>query len=595
VPSAAIGNRRAAPGVRTLEWYPILPKSGKPAVTLAELIPADDLRGIQESFEAAVGVPMLFTDEAGRPILEPPSSLLRFCAAFLAGVDAQARPCLLCSRRDDLPESVVSLYEAASSAHTPIVHECPGGFLDAAVPIRLHGKTIGYAVFARVLDHPADTAALRAVAAGKGLDTEACLEAARQAPILTRQRIEALATHLDKLTGFVIGVAADHYHAQQELALAGEIQRRLIPEWFHVDGFEIALQFQPCSSTGGDLLGAFRLGGGDSVLYVGDVSGHGVAAALLMGHISGALGGLRHANVWPAETLERLNDRFIQHFGGHSAFATLFVARYMASEGVLLYANAGHEPPLMLRARDGVIEELPEPRGYPLGFVDHPGYTHGYVTIEPGDMLLLYTDGLIERKTAGGEWSDVGRLKRALAETRGLSAFGARDMLAARMAEGDWEPATDDAGFLVARRQRESEVAFLSDAESAADGCRRVVEDLRARGIAEDDLCAIRLALDEVITNAVKHGNALDPRKLVRVHYAVSEAQAKFRVTDEGAGIWQAGLKPLTREHFAGSGYGLALVRGVIDHVEWAPGGTEVFLSKYRADAPDTVAERRPC
>lgn len=564
-------------------------------MTLAELIPAEDLRGIQESFEAAVGVPMLFTDVSGRPILDPPRAPLRYCAAFLTGVGGEDRPCLACGRRDDLPESIVSLCEAACSSHTPIVHQCPGGFLDAAVPIRLHGKTIGYAVFARVLDHPADMEALRRMATEHGLDVEACLEAVRQAPVLTHERVEALATHLDKLTGFVIGVAADHYYMQQELALAGEIQRGLIPEWFHVDGFEVALQFQPCSATGGDLLGAFRIGGGDSILYVGDVSGHGAPAALLMGHLSGALGGLRHANVWPAETLERLNDGFIQHFGTYGSFATLFCARYVESERTLLYANAGHEPPLLLRAHGGAVEEISEPRGCPLGFVAHARYVHGTVSLEPGDMLLLYTDGLTERKSNTGEWADVGALSRAFAEIGHQSAFATRDALAARMMDAAWGPPLDDAGFLVARRQRETEVVFGSNAAEADEGCGRIVDDLRRRGLAPNDLDAIRLALDEVITNAVKHGNTLDPGKRVRVHYAVSEAQAKFRVSDEGAGIWRAGLKPLTREQFAGSGYGLALVRGVMDHVEWVPGGTEVFFVKYRTDAPHMVAAHKPC
>ena len=564
-------------------------------MTLAQLVPPEDLRGIQESFEAAVGVPMLFTDESGRPILDPPSSPLRYCAAFLSGVGGEDRPCLACGRRHDLTESIVSLYEAASSSHTPIVHQCPGGFLDAAVPIRLYGKTIGYAVFARVLDRPADLEALRRMAAEHGLDVEACLEAVRQAPVLPHERVEALAAHLDKLTGFVIGVAADHYHMQQELALAGEIQRGLIPDWFHVDGFEVALQFQPCSATGGDLLGAFRLGGGDSILYVGDVSGHGAPAALLMGHLSGALAGLRHANVWPAETLERLNDGFVRHFGAYRSFATLFCARYVASERTLLYANAGHEPPLLLRADGGKIEEVSEPRGCPLGFVAHGRYAHGTVSLEPGDTLLLYTDGLIERKNQAGEWADAGGLMRAVAEIQGQSAFAIRDALAARMADAAWAPPSDDAAFLVARRQRETEVVFGSNAAEADENCGRIVDDLRGRGLAPGDLDAIRLALDEIITNALKHGNALDPSKRIRVHYAVSRAQAKFRVTDEGAGIWHAGLKPLTREPFAGSGYGLALVRGVVDHVEWVPGGTEVFFAKYRTDAPQVVAGHKPC
>ncbi len=386
---------------------------------LLDLVSRSDLEAISETFEAAVGLPVLFADAEGRPVGNG-FDTRRFCTAFLTGTGADTtNTCLWCDRREDRAGTTLEAADRALASGGPVMETCPGGFLDVAVPIVVDGSPVGYGVFGRTLDAPPDMEAFRGLAGENGLDVDRCLDILKATPIMPRDRVEAVARHLQAVTDVVIGIAAEHGRALQEMALVGELQRGLVPTEHFVDGFDIALSFRPASSTGGDLLNAFRLGGGDSVLYVGDVAGSGVPAALVMSLLSGVLGAERHANVWPATTLSALNEAFERHFTDDRCFATMFYARYIARESQLIYASAGHEPSYLVRASDGLVEELSEPRGCAIGLAPRATYTHGRTNIQPGDTLVLYTDGLLERKTRAGEWMEPTDLPALLRDVRG--------------------------------------------------------------------------------------------------------------------------------------------------------------------------------
>jgi len=549
---------------------------------LTDLIPVDDLESMRSTFEAAVGIPILFTDADGRP-LTPDARLEQFCVAFLTDTGAADREtCLLCGRRTDRENAVAGVLADARRTGRWSVDVCPGMFLDSIVPIHVEGRAIAYAVCGRSLGAPPDLDVYRAVAAENGLDTEAVLEVVKSVPIVPRDKVVATAGHLNSVVNFMVRVADENRRTQREVEMAGHLQQGLTPKEHFIEGFDIAAHLKQSSATGGDLMDAFRLGGGDAVFFAGDVSGHGVPAALVMSLLAGIIGSTRHANVWPAEMLARLNEAFLRHFGERRVHATLFYARYVAAEKTIVYANAGHERPLLIRAGSGTIEVLGDAAGFPLGFDEQPEYIHGRVPMDSGDTLALFTDGLIERRDRAGAWFGPEALSHALthccggpAEEALASVLGALDALADPSC-----PALDDQGLLLVCAEPVTEVIASGPIDHVTEICKGLCSDLQDRGATPDDLDGIRLALDEGITNAIQHGSAGRDESVVRVRYSLGPNLLKIVIADEGQGIWKSGSKPIAEPHLDGSGYGLALVRQCMDHVEWSLGGTELFMAR---------------
>ncbi len=149
---------------------------------------------------------------------------------------------------------------------------------------------------------------------------------------------------------------------------------------------------------GGDYFDLHATGASTWALINADVSGKGVSSALLASLIQGVFLASSHAGVPPEQAMARLNRFFLERTEGEK-YATIFYATLEAS-GILRYVNAGHCPPLLVRAAGG-IENLAA-SGLPAGMLEEAEYEARDVTLRPGDMLVLYTDGLTEAEDADG-------------------------------------------------------------------------------------------------------------------------------------------------------------------------------------------------
>ncbi len=236
-----------------------------------------------------------------------------------------------------------------------------------------------------------------------------------------------------------------------ELDLARRIQRRLLPDAPPViAGLEIAGRSEPAREVGGDYYDHFDLGGGRVLLVIADVSGKGVPAALLMSGFRASLMSQDAHVLGPDVLAERINI-FLHRSVESGKFVTAFFAFLDAATGRLVYANAGHNPPALRRA-DGRVEWLAA-GGLVLGILPLSRFESGEAVLAPGDLLVLYTDGVTEGADASGElWGDD-RLVRSLDRLAGLSCVEAAESLVreVRAFEGDTGPA-DDITVLVARR-----------------------------------------------------------------------------------------------------------------------------------------------
>jgi serine phosphatase RsbU (regulator of sigma subunit) len=207
----------------------------------------------------------------------------------------------------------------------------------------------------------------------------------------------------------------------QELRVARSIQEASLPkEVPTLEGWEISPRYQPAREVGGDFYDFHFLSEGRLGVVVGDATGKGVPAALVMATTCGMLqvtaGALDSSS--PGEVLEQVNETLFARIP-KNMFVTCFYAILDPKSGTLRYANAGHDLPYL--HREGNAEEL-RARGMPLGLMPAMGYEEKEIVLNSGEAALLYSDGLVEAHDPKGEMFGFPRLRALIAE-RGEESF----------------------------------------------------------------------------------------------------------------------------------------------------------------------------
>lgn len=237
---------------------------------------------------------------------------------------------------------------------------------------------------------------------------------------------------------------------ERELQLGQEIQSRLFPKPpSDIKGIELDARSIPCFEVGGDYYDFLELPDGDLGIAVGDVSGKGVAAALIMSSIQAALRVAAPLEPRLASLIARLNALLFRMAGGRK-YATFFFGRLNPVTGELRYVNAGHNPPFIIS--DGTLDQI-HSTGRPIGILPDASYEEGMVVLPQGATLFLYTDGLNEAATEEEEEYGMDRL-RDLAQR---SSTGSLFDIAGRVIDEihafeNGAHATDDKTVVVLRR-----------------------------------------------------------------------------------------------------------------------------------------------
>ena len=202
---------------------------------------------------------------------------------------------------------------------------------------------------------------------------------------------------------------------ESELNVAGRIQQSIMPTmYWNIPGCQVFGSLSPAREVGGDFFDVVRLEGGRIGLAIGDVSGKGVPAAMYMMSSRALVQGL--ASRTPAEVLSVVN-RLLEEDNEAGMFVTLFYAVLHPATGSLRYANGGHRPPLIVHP-DGSSMFLPGTGGLALGAVPRFAYAEDEATLAPGDLAVLYTDGVTEARNAADEKFGYARLQAVFAEGR---------------------------------------------------------------------------------------------------------------------------------------------------------------------------------
>jgi phosphoserine phosphatase RsbU/P len=262
----------------------------------------------------------------------------------------------------------------------------------------------------------------------------------------------ALAQEVARLTTAIGREMAQRERLNRELEIAREVQEHLFPQRFPVVlGLDYCGHCRPAREVGGDYYDFLGLPDGRLGIAIGDVSGKGVGAALMMASLEASLRALAPVVDDPAELMGRVNS-LVHQASATNRFATLFYAQFDPATRRMLYVNAGHNPPLVLRNSAGSCKVLRLETGGPvIGLLRHR-YERGVFTLEAGDLLVLFTDGVSESMNARDEEWGEERLIGFAKSCHGLTAVeGMWRILAAARAFAAGAEQHDDMTLVVLR------------------------------------------------------------------------------------------------------------------------------------------------
>jgi anti-sigma regulatory factor (Ser/Thr protein kinase) len=320
------------------------------------------------------------------------------------------------------------------------------------------------------------------------------------------------------------------------------------------------------TNVGGDWYDAMLLNDGTLAVCVGDVVGHGLAAATAMGQLRNAIRAYLLEDISPGQVLRRLN-RYARSIGD-GAFSTTVIATLDPARETWRFASAGHPPPLVLT--DGKLRLL-ELTGPPIGSLDDFDYELVEAAVPRPAAVILYTDGLVERR---GTRLEDGLARLLEVATDSISSGSAdAEALVERMLDGDG-PA-DDVAVLVVEVLGTGPLALELLAEPSQ---LAVLRDelrpwLRSQGLDDATCHDVIVAVDEAASNAVEHPR--DPQSaMFRVEGHVDGDELVIRISDSGR--WREQTSPTDR------GRGLFFMRELMSDVEIreGDGGTEVVLRR---------------
>ena len=230
--------------------------------------------------------------------------------------------------------------------------------------------------------------------------------------------IEADRLNIDPLVRFCLDhlTAAEQRSLERDLELAAKIQRGLLPSAdARTDRWEVSYQYEPAGIVSGDYCDYLVTGNGDLLFMIGDVSGKGIAASMLMAHLRATLHMLIEMNL-PLDQVMTRASRLFSESALPAQYATLVLGR-AARDGTVDISNAGHPPPLLIR--QGHVERV-DSTGLPLGMFRDEQFAVSRWTLQPGETLLLYTDGVAEAEDHTGRMYGDERLSEMASRSAAL-------------------------------------------------------------------------------------------------------------------------------------------------------------------------------
>ncbi len=396
---------------------------------------------------------------------------------------------------------------------------------------------------------------------------------------------------------------------KEQLEVAATIQDSFLPAERpdpEGDNFRLQAITLPAQEVGGDLYDYFMLPGGRLAALIGDVAGKGVGAALYMAKVVSEFRYLARLLPDPAEVIGRLNRSLCE-----SARLGMFVTGvYLILDihrGDLLFCNAGHLPSLVRRRSSGAVEMVEGKAGPPMGVVPEAVYTASRLALEPGDRLLMLTDGIIESWNQQREQFGFERLIELVAAAEPDQPV-VNSVVEAVRSWSQGLPPHDDLTLL--------ELAWLGSEDGREEGpsvpclspeaefkeqnlvldvgltprMLAVVRDVTERmaslaGFEGGEAAAIKLAVDEACSNVLRHAYCGDTSRRLRINFTLTPDSLISELHDFGIGFDPNSVPAPDLENLKPGGLGIHLMRTVMDEIDYVQSdleGNTLRLVKFR-------------
>jgi sigma-B regulation protein RsbU (phosphoserine phosphatase) len=238
---------------------------------------------------------------------------------------------------------------------------------------------------------------------------------------------------------------------EYDLELAAKIQDSFLPrEVISVEGLELFAEYRAAYTIGGDFYDVFWVGEDKLAVFIGDISGKGVAAALLMARISSELRVAALAHIEPAMVMSAMNEAILASDQPELFFTAIYFT-FDVKTGEIVLANAGHPVPYWCRS-DGSIVPISEGGASAIGILEDPGFVATSFTLPHGDSLVLYTDGVVEAADANGGLYGSERLEECLASTTTTRPNEIAERILRSVEEYSSDVASDDLTLFICHR-----------------------------------------------------------------------------------------------------------------------------------------------
>ena len=367
--------------------------------------------------------------------------------------------------------------------------------------------------------------------------------------------------------------AATRERFEHELEVARLIQQHFLPrELPDLPGWQVAAYYRPAREVGGDFYDVIPLADGRVAFLVGDVTDKGVPAALVMSATRSVLRATVQRLIEPGAVLERVNDHLCPDMPD-KMFVTCLYAVLDPRSGLFRFANAGHDLPYV-RTADGVVEL--RARGMPLGLMPGMSYEEKETVLEPGDCLLLHSDGIAEAHNSEREMFGFPRLMGTVGTAPGGQTLIDRVLDELERFTGPDAEQEDDITMMTLQRAGATSVPVLDEFELPSEpgnerlAIERVERAVLGLGLDTARLERLKTAVGEATMNAMEHGNEYHPERPVSIRVLHTVDRLCVQVTDFGD-VAELGAReaPDLEAKLAGEqrprGWGLFLIEKLVD------------------------------
>lgn len=322
---------------------------------------------------------------------------------------------------------------------------------------------------------------------------------------------------------------------EQELEVARLIQQNFLPkELPQLPGWDLAAYYQPAREVGGDFYDVIPLPDGRVGFVVGDVTDKGVPAALVMSATRSVLRATAQRLIEPGPVLEHVNEHLCPDMP-QKMFVTCLYAVLDPRNGHLRMANAGHDLP-KVKTPSGVSEL--RARGMPLGLMAGMAYEERETTLQPGESVLLHSDGVIEAHDRAREMFGFPRLEHIVTDGPGGQALIDRVLAGLAAFTGPDLEQEDDITMVTLQRVDGDRILADFELESAPGNEREVIDRVVAAvsdvGLSARQLDRLKTAVGEAAMNAMEHGNQYAPGKPVSIQVLIGAEGLRVRIADCG-------------------------------------------------------------